>query len=677
MFIKRWAIIKLMLVPVLIIAIVVDSPCQSGHSLDFNGTNGHISFNGILDNLQLPFTVDFWVKVDRNGSAFNSVMSSHYSKSGFYSGFWVTADYSRVSLNFGDGRGALHPAYRRGVSYLFSEDITGRWIHVAFVVRGQRDMQIYINGQEVSGSYSGSGLSQMSTLINSETEIGLITNNSGDNYFKGSLDELRVWSFPKTAEGVRNDMCRKLEGNEDGLVAYWRFDQGSGNVVSLDNLDLSGELMGDVNWQISGAAIGDNSSYSYSLGSPDTIDIAYGSSFISVSSQERDKLIGYQFYQVSSAPNSSTGASVSFDNGYVGLFPIYTEAKPVQTNITLNSLCSKGDYRYGNDDLNWEPILIESEFPSFSTNHFSEMVLGLSSENLDTLFDQSLCADESLLIDIESPCVDEYLWSTGSNSSSEIISDAGYYWVERTINGQPRRDTFQIVEAERVEDFFVSEIIEVCPSDFPVFLPINLEADFDDVRASSSGMTNGTVTTAGYYWVDFFDNCETRRDSVLVIESNISTVQLLNIDSLTLCATDFPFGLNYNDDLVGKVNIIQTSPGIKNGVVVKPGLQWVEYEYDCTYAIDTLQVNINKVNVERIPNVFTPNNDGHNDYFEIDEQLLGSTVSIFNRVGRKIVELENYQNNWNGNGLEAGTYYYSIYEHCSATLFKGWVSIFR
>ncbi|MEP4136209.1 MAG: LamG-like jellyroll fold domain-containing protein [Cyclobacteriaceae bacterium] len=634
-----------------------------------------ISYPDFLSDLGLPFSVSMWVKVEKGLTSVSPILTSSYTQEGTYYGFFINTTGESTMVSFGDGLGGLHQGFRRSKTYNFSSSIENRWVHLAYAVRGTNDMDIYLNGQNVGGQYSGGGGSSMAKGVNSEFMIGYRNTTNTDYYFKGELDELKIWNYSRSEAEIRNDMCQKLQGDENGLVAYWKFDEGSGSLVYLDNSDISASIQGGVNWVISGAAIGDNSSYSYSLGSQDDIDISYGLSFISVSSQERDELVGYQLYQVLSAPNSSTGASVSFDNGYVGLFPIYNEAKPVQTKITLSSLCSKGDYRYGNDDLSWEPIMVESQLPSFSTNHFSEMVLDLSSENLDSLADQSLCSDESVLIDIESPCVDEYLWSTGSDSSSVIISDAGDYWVDRVISNKTFRSEFYVEKTQRIEEYFQNESLQICFSSFPFYIQQNSLVNSDRVSSSHQGIINGWIDSPGEYWVDFFDNCDVRRDSISIIGVETVPFDLMAEDHVILCSGQFPYELplNSRDDVV----LNSQSQGIDGGSVDKPGTYWIEYAAGCYLGRDSIVVALNEVSVSRIANVFTPNNDGHNDYFEIDQQLLGSTVSIFNRAGRKIVELENYQNTWDGGGLEAGTYYYSIYEPCSTTLFKGWVSILR
>ncbi|WP_158642706.1 Calx-beta domain-containing protein [Chitinophaga japonensis] len=81
------------------------------------------------------------------------------------------------------------------------------------------------------------------------------------------------------------------------------------------------------------------------------------------------------------------------------------------------------------------------------------------------------------------------------------------------------------------------------------------------------------------------------------------------------------------------------------------------------------------------PNVFTPNGDGLNEYFKITnvETYPGSELYIYNRWGGQVFAAKDYRNDWNGNGLNEGTYFYVLRVKIGEEekLYKGWVEILR
>jgi gliding motility-associated-like protein len=84
-----------------------------------------------------------------------------------------------------------------------------------------------------------------------------------------------------------------------------------------------------------------------------------------------------------------------------------------------------------------------------------------------------------------------------------------------------------------------------------------------------------------------------------------------------------------------------------------------------------------------IPNVITPNNDGYNDTWRIDNiQLFPlNRVLIVNRWGDVVYQSDFYNNDWEGNFggglLPAGTYYYILDLGQGWGIFKGDVTIIR
>lgn len=77
---------------------------------------------------------------------------------------------------------------------------------------------------------------------------------------------------------------------------------------------------------------------------------------------------------------------------------------------------------------------------------------------------------------------------------------------------------------------------------------------------------------------------------------------------------------------------------------------------------DTVNVTVKPDCIIIIPNVFTPNGDGQNDFLVFDnlENFPDSRLVIYNRWGNKIYENSNYLNNWNGDGKSDGVYYFIL-----------------
>ncbi len=80
-----------------------------------------------------------------------------------------------------------------------------------------------------------------------------------------------------------------------------------------------------------------------------------------------------------------------------------------------------------------------------------------------------------------------------------------------------------------------------------------------------------------------------------------------------------------------------------------------------------------------VPNIFTPNGDGYNDTFLIPllELYPDNQLTVYSRWGQEVYRAEGYRNGWTGEGLSAGTYYYSLLLRRTGKLLKGWVEVVR
>ena len=89
--------------------------------------------------------------------------------------------------------------------------------------------QFYVDGAAVGSAFTHNG----NTGITSNLNIG---RNADQQYFTGEIDEIRIWNDLRTPTEISDHTYNSVQGNEQGLVAYYRFDETTGTLLP----DLSG-----------------------------------------------------------------------------------------------------------------------------------------------------------------------------------------------------------------------------------------------------------------------------------------------------------------------------------------------------------------------------------------------------------------------------------------------------
>jgi len=134
-------------------------------------------------------------------------------------------------------------------------ETTNTWYHIAASWNNQT-FTTYINGnQDVQNMPYQMGyiepLNCSSTFCDEGIDIGgyRFIDQGGpytNQYFKGLIDEVRVWTKGRTADDIKKYMSTTLSGNEDGLLYYWRFDEGQGLLIQSTAFPSFGTLGGGI-----------------------------------------------------------------------------------------------------------------------------------------------------------------------------------------------------------------------------------------------------------------------------------------------------------------------------------------------------------------------------------------------------------------------------------------------
>ncbi|QTA78941.1 Immunoglobulin-like fold-containing protein [Desulfonema limicola] len=192
-----------------------------GNALDFDGVDDYVLISTESDELTGTFTVEAWA-MPNHATAVMSIMGSRIDP------FDPIFDFKFMNGNqiHGDiGDGSVWLVTPANADFSYS---VGQWYHIAYVVTTS-GYSIYINGAlKGSGTFTG-----VPILFKPDRQLK-IGQYGGDNgeWFKGQIDEVRIWNTARTQEQIQQNLNTTLAGNETGLVAYYNFDHISGTILT-------------------------------------------------------------------------------------------------------------------------------------------------------------------------------------------------------------------------------------------------------------------------------------------------------------------------------------------------------------------------------------------------------------------------------------------------------------
>ncbi len=118
----------------------------------------------------------------------------------------------------------------------------GTWYHIAMVFDGET-VKIFIDG-ELDFQANDNGRIK---ITNTKYAIGA-GYWSGNEIFKGAIDEVRIWNRAITQTEIKNNMNKELTGKENGLKNYYPCNEGSGDVLYDIASGQNGVIKSGVTW---------------------------------------------------------------------------------------------------------------------------------------------------------------------------------------------------------------------------------------------------------------------------------------------------------------------------------------------------------------------------------------------------------------------------------------------
>ncbi|MEK8021511.1 MAG: LamG-like jellyroll fold domain-containing protein [Candidatus Parabeggiatoa sp.] len=207
------------------------------YSLSFDGTDDYVELSTDVISSSKG-TIEHWVKLNTTDTQV-MVYTGNSSEDGFignnileiHTGLNSDGEFS---FTYQDGNGA-----KTTISTEIPATIN-TWYHVAAVWDTDNMMYLYVDG-ELSAYQDMSGWT-FSAYAPNRFYIG--RPGKFVRYFNGKMDKVRIWNTARSQSEIQADMYDMLDGTENGLVAYYDFEEGTGDTAIDHNGNVANLMNG-------------------------------------------------------------------------------------------------------------------------------------------------------------------------------------------------------------------------------------------------------------------------------------------------------------------------------------------------------------------------------------------------------------------------------------------------
>ncbi len=273
----------------------------TGSSMEFDGVSGQLCVSYANKLPTNAFTVSAYVKL--NGT--NNETGIIDWGSGLNKNWWITTTNNSEGKGYvfhvGNGTNSDTLKYIIPVNSTNYLNNDTKWHQITMIYNGSA-MSVMVDGNFVG--------TKPASIIRVKEKLNIGSKNSG-GFFKGLIDDVRIYNRPLTQTEVNATKNRSVSKNENGLLAYWKMDEGVGQkVFDNGNLPANAAIYGNAKFssdkpEVYSSGVSDVTGY-YSI---DGINYAQVESFSATPSKNIDYNSALEF----SASNLSYGNLTDYD----------------------------------------------------------------------------------------------------------------------------------------------------------------------------------------------------------------------------------------------------------------------------------------------------------------------------------------------------------------------------
>ena len=282
--------------------------------------------------------------------------------------------------------------------------------------------------------------------------------------------------------------------------------------------------------------------------------------------------------------------------------------------------------------------------------------------------DQEICTGTTYKLNTGLDSNSIYLWQDGSTADTFIVSEAGNYSVMITTNGCSETDEITVTYTSAPTVNLGNDTLLCVGESFEIDVYYGPSTTY--MWQNNSDLSTYTIDAPGEYAVTLTNFCGSASDTFLVAEDNPPAPLFIGNDTI-LCEGD-----SYLLDATN-VNTIyylwQDGSNEPSLTVGEPGFYAITWANNCGFVTESIEVKNRRCECPVFfPNVFSPNGDGWNEYFNTVSPCAYDqyNMKIFSRWGELLFETNDatleagWDGTFNGQQVQEGVYIYVVkYAH--------------